>query len=335
MIIKTPKLAIYLLFTALLPASALADKITMKNGDIISGSLGKVTAEKVFIKPAYTDEFAVAATEVAAIESDTDFEVELLNGDKFVAKFAGTQGSDQLLLVGDESRNIPISQLASVTEAKPYYQRLSHADLSLTINSGNTDSQNIMFFADSLVEIGEHRHLAEITFRREETNGISTKEQDLLNYQYNWMFNDPWYTGVIAGYERDPIRDLDYRYSTAAIFGRDIFNADGRLLTISIGAGYSSEEIAGISDSGAIGTWNLIYNQDIKAGGIKFFHNQNLAYQFFGNNNAIFKTNTGFQFSLIKDIYAKISLRYDYETEPAVGTYKDDTTLAIGIGAEF
>lgn len=335
MLTKTVKPIICLLLIALLPVAALADKITMKNGDIISGTLGKVTAEKVFIKPDYTDEFAVAAAEVVAIEPDTDFEVELLNGDKFVVKFAGTQGSDQLLLVGDKSRNIPISRLATVTKTKPYYQRLSHVDLSLTINSGNTDSQNIMFFADSLIEVGKHRHLAKITFRREETNNISTKEQDLLDYQYNSMFNDPWYTGITAGYERDPIRDLDYRYSIAAIFGRDVFNDDDRLLAISVGAGYSGEKIAETLDSGAVSSWNLIYNQDIKDGEIKFFHNQSLAYQFFGNNNTIFKTNTGFQFSLIKDIYAKVSLRYDYETEPATGTSKDDTTLAIGIGAKF
>ncbi len=332
---KTVKSIIYLLLIALLPATALAGKITMKNGDVISGTLGKVTAEKIFIKPDYTDEFAVIAAEVVAIEPDTNFEVELLNGDKFVAKFAETQGSGQLILIGDESGNIPISQVATATKAKPYYQRLSNVDLSLTINKGNTDSQNIMFFADNLVEVGKHRHLAKITFRREKINGISTKEQDLLNYQYNSIFNDPWYTGITVGYERDPIRNLDYRYSIAAIFGRDIFNDDDRLLAISVGAGYSGEKTVETLDSGAVSSWNLIYNQDIKDGEIKFFHNQNLAYQFFGDNNMIFKSKTGFQFSLIKDIYAKISLRYDYETEPVISASKDDTTLAIGIGAKF
>ena len=49
----------------------------------------------------------------------------------------------------------------------------------------------------------------------------------------------------------------------------------------------------------------------------------------------IFKSNTGVQFDLIDDIYAKVSLRYDYETEPAEGAQNEDTTFAIGIGAEF
>ena len=37
----------------------------------------------------------------------------------------------------------------------------------------------------------------------------SSKVQDLLRYSYNWMFNDPWFLGASASFERDPIRELD------------------------------------------------------------------------------------------------------------------------------
>jgi len=323
------------LFLSALPTTLFADKLTMKNGDIISGILGEVNADKIFIKPAYTEEFSVDANEVLSIHADTAFEIEMADGNKFVAKFSGSQNGEQVALVDGEIRMIKISQLAVVTEAEAYYQRDTHIDLGLTINRGNTDSQNILLSAGTRVKVGIHRHLAELTFRREQTDGSRSKEQDLLNYQYNWIFEDPWYTGLAASYERDPFRELDYRHIVTALFGRDIYNSNGRLLSINVGIGFSAEKIARISDSGAVGTWNLIYNQDIVGGGIKFFHNQNLAYQFFGNNNTIFKTNTGFKFNVVKDIYAKISLRYDYETEPAVGTSADDTTLSIGIGAKF
>jgi hypothetical protein len=35
------------------------------------------------------------------------------------------------------------------------------------------------------------------------------------------------------------------------------------------------------------------------------------------------------------NIYANVSLRYDYETEPAEGAENEDTTFVFGIGAEF
>jgi hypothetical protein len=81
--------------------------------------------------------------------------------------------------------------------------------------------------------------------------------------------------------------------------------------------------------------WKLIYEHKLRDGDLAFFHNHNLNYQFYGNNNAIFKTNTGFRFDILENIYTSVSLRYDYETEPAPGAKSYDTTLAIGVGAEF
>jgi hypothetical protein len=56
--------------------------------------------------------------------------------------------------------------------------------------------------------------------------------------------------------------------------------------------------------------------------------------QFYGNDNGIFKSNTGFRNDIIANVYTAVSLRYDYETEPADGKKSYDTTLAVG-RAEF
>ena len=128
---------------------------------------------------------------------------------------------------------------------------------------------------------------------------------------------------------------MDHRYTLGATFGRDIFNDSRKFLTASIGAGYSEEKLAGVAESGATGLWNLRYEHDFRDGDLEFFHNHNISYQFFADNNTIFKSNTGFRFDIIKDVYANLSFRYDYETEPVEGAENQDTTLAIGIGAKF
>ena len=83
-----------------------------------------------------------------------------------------------------------------------------------------------------------------------------------------------------------------------------------------------------------MGLWTLRYEHEFWDG-INFFHNQNFTQQFYGLDNTIFKTNTGFRFDLISDLYANIALRYDYETEPAPGRSKDDSTLSLGLGYSF
>ena len=324
-----------LLTLLLMPGVVFADQLLMKNSDTITGNVTKIVNGKVYIDPSYAGEYAVDLNAVVSIVAEHDFEVELADGSKIIGQFGGASDDGQILIVDGTAMTVGMMDLTVAKEPEAYYARTSHVDLNATFNGGNTDSQNTLFFADTRVRLGDHRHLAELTIRRDETDGISTKKHGLFNYQYNWLFNAAWYVGATASYEMDPIRDLSHRYMLGALAGRDLLNDSKRFLTFSVGTGYSDEQIGGVSNSGSVGLWNLIYTHNFRGGDISFFHNQNLTYQFYADNNAILKTNTGFQFDIISDVYAKVSLRYDYETEPAVGASKDDTTLTIGVGAEF
>jgi hypothetical protein len=327
---------LFLLTAMLFPGLALADQLVMKNGDVITGDLGKVEDNKVFIKPAYADEFSVDLAEVVSIDAEKVYEVELEDGSEVNAKFAGVTGDgQQTLIVDDAEMNVGMTDLAMAALPKPYYERVSHVDFNMAWNGGNTDDKTNLLFADTRIRVGEQRHLAALTIARNETNNISTKKQDLFRYSYNWLFSDPWYLGGTASYERDPIKDLSHRYTVGALIGRDIFKDSRKFLTASLGMGYSEQKLAGDSDGGATGLWNLIYEHKFRDGDLAFFHNENLSYQFYEDNNLIVKTNTGFRFDILANIYASVAFRWDYETEPAVGTKSYDTTLAVGIGAEF
>jgi len=325
-----------LFISALAPGAVLADRLVMTNGDVITGTISKISDGDVYIQPSYADEFAVSLAEVASIENDKVLEIELKDGTEVEGQFAGTGGSgDQVMLVDGTTMTIGLANLAQAEEPPQWYDRISHVEVNSTVNSGNTDSRNTLVFADTRLKLGDHRHLADLTVRRDETDGVSTKKQDLFRYEYNWMFNEPWYTGVTASYERDPIRELDHRYNIAAIIGRDLIDDAHRFLTFSVGMGYSEEKIAGNAESGAVAIWRLIYEHDFLGGDLSFFHNDSITYQLYDVNNTILKTNTGFRYDIIADVYASLSLRYDYETDPAAGAENEDTTLVIGVGAEF
>jgi len=319
-----------------LPGIALADQLVMKNGDVITGDVKKVENNKVFIKPAYAGEFSVDLAEVVSIEAEKVYEVELEDGSEVNAQFAGVNDDGQQTLVVDDAEiNVGVTDLAMAALPKAYYERVSHVDFNMTWNDGNTNNKSNLLFADTRVRLGDHRHLAELTLARDETNDVSTKKQDLFRYSYNWLFNEPWYMGATASYERDPIKDLSYRYGAGILIGRDIFKDSSKFLTFSVGMGYTEQKLGGDKDGGANALWNLVYEQDLRDGALTFFHNQNFSYQFFGENDLILKTNTGFRFDILSNLYASLAFRWDYETEPAPGTKDYDTTLAVGIGAEF
>jgi hypothetical protein len=328
--------ACYLFLLCLLPGALWADQLVMKNGDVITGTVSKISDGDVYIEPTYADEFAVSLSEVASIRNDKALEIEMKDGSEMTAQFAGVnEAGEQVLVVEGSPVSVGLADLEQAEEPAEWYDRVSHVEVNSTVNSGNTDSRNTLVFADTRLKLGDHRHLADLTVRRDETEGVSTKKQDLFRYEYNWMFNEPWYTGVTASYERDPIRELDHRYNIAAIIGRDLIDDAHRFLTFSVGMGYSEEKIAGNAESGAVAIWRLIYEHDFLGGDLSFFHNDSITYQLYDVNNTILKTNTGFRYDIIADVYASLSLRYDYETDPAAGAENEDTTLVIGVGAEF
>lgn len=319
-----------------LPFGALADRVSMKNGDVISGKVSRVTESEVFIKPGYAAEFAVSLADVATLHMDESLEVTLAGAEDSPVSgiIALDEAGRQVLQVDGEARPIALEEIAGAAAPEPYFDWNASVDFNANINDGNSDSRNTLLFAKGGMRMGDHRHTGDLTIRREEANSISTVEQDLVNYAYNWMFADPWYTGASLIVERDPIRELDHRYTPGLLVGRDIFDETNRFLTFSLGLGYTDEEIAGISDSGGVGLWNLRYTQTFFEG-MAFFHTQNFTRQLYGEDNTIFKTNTGFRFDIHDGLYASLSLRYDYETEPAAGASKDDSTLAMGVGYSF
>ncbi|MEM1114323.1 MAG: DUF481 domain-containing protein [Pseudomonadota bacterium] len=318
------------------PFSAMAqDRVIMQNGDIISGNISLVTDEEILIEPSYTDEFSIDVAEVATVDIAEPFEIELNDKTELDARLTVDSVGQQVLLTADgESRPIALNELAEAAEPEPYFDWSLKTDLNGTYNSGNTDSESTLIFADGSVKWGDHRHRADFTLRNESLDDETTQDQTLINYDYSWLFAKPWFVGAGLTYERDPIRDLDYRYTGGLVFGRDVFDDASKYLGISLGAGYQEEKLGEESMGGSVGLWNLRYEHAL-LDWMDFFHTQAFTWQFYGNDNAIYKTNTGLSFDLISDLYFTASYRYDYETEPAEGRSQDDSTLAFGVGYSF
>ena len=119
--------------------------------------------------------------------------------------------------------------------------------------------------------------------------------------------------------------------------GRPTLDADdkGRVLTIKAGVGYTDESLGGASTSGPTGLWEMEFRYQFGGGRLEFVHDHQLAYQNYGANNTILRSNTGLRMDVLWDIYATATYRFNYETEPAPGKLSNDSTLAFGLGAKF
>ena len=317
-------------------SSAYADVLVLKNGDRITGDISRIWDAEVTIEPEYSDEFNVDLPSVEYIESDRVFEIDLSDGRSLLAMFAGADSDgNQVVNSGDESVSVSLAELLELDEPEKPFEWESNVAMSINLNKGNTDTTNGQIRADSMVRFNDHRHIGEITFSRETTNGVSVKEQDLFRYNYNFLFKDPWFFSAGLTFERDPIIELDSRVIVSAGVGRDVWNTPRRSLSIQLTGGFQQEEISSNTTDSAVATWTLRYRQDIFGDDVDVFHNQTITSNITGRTNTSYRTSTGLSYEITDLLTSNISLDFDYETHPAESAENEDITLLFGLALEF
>ncbi|MEJ2382799.1 MAG: DUF481 domain-containing protein [Xanthomonadales bacterium] len=330
-----PPFVCLLLALLFVPATVLADRIVMQNGDVITGRVTRVDAKEVMIDPPYTKPFAVKRDAVASIETDEPLEVVLNDGAKVRARFAGAPDGRQVVRPEAAARVIEAAAVRRAAPPRAFYARESRAEGTVTINEGNTVSRTSIFDFDTRLRLGDHRQYARFLYRRDENDGQTVKKQTEGSYEYDWLFRRGWYTAATAAYERDPIRDLGHRFTFGALLGHDFIDTGRSFLTVKAGAGYTDETLGEISQSGAVALWELEFRHQFGVRRLEFVHEHALTYQNYGAYNMIVGSNTGLRLDVLWDIYATATYRYNYESEPAPGRLGKDATLSFGLGAKF
>ena len=322
--------------SVLLCLSAQADILVLKNGDRITGDIKQIWDGEISIEPQYSDEFDVDVSAVEYIESDREFDLELDDGSQSLARFRGSDSDgNQIIESNGESTSIPLETLFELDEPEKDFDWESNIDFSASLNSGNTDSSNSKLRADTVISIPNHRHLAEITFLREELIDVSTQERDLFRYNYNWLFRDPWFFSALLSFERDPIVELGGRTILSAGIGYDIWATPRRTLSVQLGVGAQSEELASVRSENAVATWTLRYSQDFFNDDLELYHNHSIIPNISGRTNTSYKTTTGLRYEITDLLYANFSIDYDYETNPVDTAVSEDVAVLMGFGAEF
>jgi putative salt-induced outer membrane protein YdiY len=315
---------------------ALADVVVMQNGDRITGEVNRIWGNDLSLEPDYADEFVIELDKVAYIESEREFDLTLDDGREVSARLPGAAADGKQTLVYDgETRSVAVTDLEQVTEVDDAFDWDSHIDWSSTVTQGNTDSTIARLSGDSTIEVGDHRHIAQLIIADEEVSGVKTKDQDFLSYSYNWLFSDKWFLGAGASYERDPIKQLDHRTVVGVGIGRDIWNFYDRTINFEMGLGELDESLAGISDTSTIAYWKFRFAYEFSGFDLNVFHNHQINSYLSGRDNLFAKASTGVRYEITDLLYLTMSYNVDYESDPPPGTETQDTSWVIGAGFEF
>lgn len=319
----------------LFPGSAFADVLFMKNGDRITGDIKRVWDDELYIEPDYADEFPVALDAIARIESDEDFEIELRDHSEITGRFASDAVGEMVLITDEASRPFTPMAIEELNELDDEFDWDARSDFSVNATRGNTNTSDFLWQAAGGVKVGDHRHRLGLRFDYKEQEGEATKEQNTVDYLYSWFFADRWFLSAGIGYERDPIRELNYRYTPGGGVGFQFFEDAHRLFEVSLSTIGVREKLADVIEDSTALRWGLRYERHLLGGDLAFFHNHRLWSYINGRTNTVADTSTGIRWDVWADIYLNAQFDWDWESDPAAGNEQEDITYAIGIGIEF
>jgi hypothetical protein len=333
---RTPTICLFVLIFGMPAAPLVAGQLVLKNGDRITGNIIKIWDKEIYIEPDYADEFAVDVSAVEYFLSDDEFKVDLGDGKEVDASFGGVDDDgNQIVLVGDETMTVPLVKIAELDEVDEYSDWGAHVDFNTTINRGNTDSLNSKLSGDFMLKRGDHRHLLEVSYAREEQNSISVKDQDLFRYSYNWAFSQRWGFGAVASYERDPIRDLDRRLTVGPAATLSVWDSAKKSFNIQFPLGYQNEVIGGTEENNVIAGWIMRIRYKIGRPDLELYHNNSYSSNIAGRTNNVIKTITGARFEITDLLYLNFEIDFDWESNPAPGAESEDLSMLVGLGFEF
>lgn len=220
------------------------------------------------------------------------------------------------------------------------------ADLAMTTATGNTETSDLNFVA-SATRTGERLdHVLGAVWHRAEAGAVASAERVLakdqldLNYDLRWKYRDSWYAVANFEFFRDPIKDIDRRYTVGAGFGHTFWRSPRGTLSTDGGVSQVFERLASIAEASTSASnpalrWSLGYQRWLVPQRLEVFHNNQLLHILASERGTVWDSDTGLRLHVNSRWQAGLRLDLQHETTPVAGRGRTDAAYAVSLGMKL
>jgi putative salt-induced outer membrane protein YdiY len=330
------------LFTVLLISSWLpvyGDEIRLKNGDRITGDILRMENDALVMKTAYAGEIKVAWQEIQCIVSDKETTLVMKDKEVFVGLLTCPEGGKVQVSskAAGETAPIPLSQVQTLNPPPPppgvTYKANINAGAGKT--TGNTDTMNANASAGFQARSKRQRFTLGAKYNYGENDGVIDTRNSTGTIKYDFFVTEKVYSYANALFQKDEFQDLDLRSTLGVGVGYQFFDSEPISLFVETGISYFSEDFNEAEDQQyASARWAVGLDYEIIPKRLKFFHSHEGYYSLEKSGAYYIRSQQGFKVPLVEKLYANFELDYDYNSKPARGIEKGDSTYIFGLGYE-
>jgi len=348
---------IAILLTLALPS--LADQLTLKNGDRLTGSIEKSDGKTLVIKTDYAGEVTVKYDSIQAIDSTADLNIGLSDG-KTVVGAVTTSGENLVVTTKTagpvEAPKSSVATLRSPAEEEVYQKKLhpgwaegwqGGVDLGFALTRGNSQTKNLNI-AVNADRVGFHDKLHLYMNSIYATNDLPTASPHTTanaiggGARYDRDLTKRLFAFVNADFFHDELQTLDLRSIVGGGLGFHAIKRESTTLDLLAGGNYTHESYSAPFDpnlpnvtSRSLGALTL---------GDEFSHKvrntvitQNL--YFYPDLTHTGEYRWKFQFGTVTKISKWLGWQNSfgdiYVSDPPFGKKKNDLLLSTGLNFSF
>ena len=331
--------------SALMVSAAFADKVELKSGSFLTGTVVGASGDEITFKSDDLGEIKIKISSIATLEDAGEHVVRYKDNTRETKRLAVDGGA---YVVGEKA--LDMSNVRDIDPAEETW----HGSVNIAYNAarGNTRENTATVLANVNRRWEKDRINADFGYyyaKSGQTGGddLRTKDKWEVELKHDHFWLEKVYSYEDAKWERDVIQDLNARYRLGVGLGyqwldNDKFESTGTWsFNQEFGVNWIKEEFAEETDDdrkdgfcalryGHHLEWELIW-----AEGVALFHNAEILPDAGDWDKFLAKCDIGFTTKLIYDFDLLAKIEWEYNSQPAGDRKKDDVRYILGLGYKW
>jgi len=318
------------------------DRITLSNGDVLTGTIKTMASGKVTIESPLLGEITVPLADIKNLTTQDMVDLQTAEGDLLVKRRILGIEAGRLRLEG-ATAELELANLDKINPpSDPEPSWTGNFKLNALWTDGNTDRRSVGASLDAKRETKADRISfdASWNYSEDKANGATswnlTERRAGAGMQYDYFLGKRWYALGTARVLGDTFADLDLRLTAGAGLGYTMIDNDDTRLLIEAGLSYLNENYR-----------SNIPSVDYLAARIAYKFNQNLtehtrfqqtveAYPSLEQASDIYlQARSEFITNLTASMIASLAHIIDYDNTPSPGNQRADQRVELSIGWSF
>ena len=244
------------MFLIVCGTSLLADQVTLKNGDVVSGQIIKKDGDTLTLKSEFMGEVTMPWSAITAVKSNDPLYVKLPAGKEVSGKVT-TEGSTVEVQTPSTTVSAPLAQVATLRNSaeQQRYEKLlapnwlelwnGYFDLGFSLARGNshTDTLTTAFAANRTTNTDKTTLFLNQIYSTGTIGGVTGPTADAVRggISYDHNLTSRWFFNLQNTDEYDTFQNLDFRFVGGAGLGFHAVKTDRTILDLLAGGDYAHE----------------------------------------------------------------------------------------------